>query len=56
MQPEPIEPSLEFRNSRKRRLRAIYTPGRQIQDFVDEAFKRADPKVLADARKMIFGK
>lgn len=42
--------------AKRRKLRVIYTSGKEIQDFVTKAFAEADPKVVAQARKMIFGK
>ncbi len=43
-------------DAKKRRLRIIATPGAKIQDFVNKAYDNADPKVVAAAREMIFGK
>jgi tripartite-type tricarboxylate transporter receptor subunit TctC len=40
----------------KRRLRVLVTSGEEIDKFVVQAFKDADEKVVARARKMIFGK
>lgn len=40
----------------KRRLRVIASSGEDIQKAVNDVFKTADPKVVAQARKMIFGK
>ncbi len=40
----------------KRRLRVLPTSGKDIQDFVEKAYANANPKVVAAARKMIFGK
>jgi tripartite-type tricarboxylate transporter receptor subunit TctC len=42
--------------AKKRRLRVIASSGEQIQKVVNIAFKGADPKVVAQARAMIFGK
>ena len=42
--------------AKKRLLRVIFTPGQQIQDFVNKAFAETDEKVLVRARKIIFGK
>ncbi|MBT5050908.1 MAG: hypothetical protein HOM58_20575 [Rhodospirillaceae bacterium] len=42
--------------ARKRGLRVIASTGQQIQKVVDEGVKNADPKVVAQAAKMIFGK
>ena len=42
--------------AKKRRLRVIATSGDGVQKFVNNAFKNANPKVVAQARKMIFGK
>lgn len=42
--------------AKRRRLRVIYTPGAEVQKFVTEAFKNANPQVVAQARKIIFGK
>jgi len=39
----------------KRKLRVIYTPGRQIQDFVDKAFAETDENALARARRIVAG-
>ena len=41
---------------KKRRLRVLATSGADIQDFVNKAYANANPKVVASARKMIFGK
>jgi hypothetical protein len=43
-------------DAKKRRLRVIASTGQEVQTVVEEAFKNADPKVVADARKIIFGK
>ena len=42
--------------AKKRRLRVLPTSGADIQDFVTKAYANANPKVVAAARKMIFGK
>lgn len=42
--------------AKKRGLRVIASTGQQIQKVVDEGVKNADPKVVAQAAKMIFGK
>ena len=43
-------------DAKKRRLRVIYSSGQQIQDVVNNAFRDADPKVVAAAAKIVFGK
>ena len=43
-------------DAKKRRLRISPTSGADIQDFVTKAYANANPKVVAKARKMIFGK
>lgn len=43
-------------DAKKRRLRVIASSGQQVQTVVEDAFKNADPSVVAQARKMIFGK
>ncbi|MEE8517002.1 MAG: tripartite tricarboxylate transporter substrate-binding protein, partial [Alphaproteobacteria bacterium] len=43
-------------DAKKRRLRIIPSSGADIQKFVATAFKNANPKVVAQARKLIFGK
>lgn len=43
-------------DAKKRRLRVIASTGQQVQDVVENAFKNADPKVVAQARKIIFGR
>ena len=43
-------------DAKKRRLRIIVSSGADIQKFVATAFKQANPKVVAKARKLIFGK
>lgn len=42
--------------AKKRRLRVIASTGEDIQKAVNDVFKAADPKIVAEARKMIFGK
>lgn len=42
--------------AKKRRLRIIATSGADIQEFVKNAYKNANPKVVAQGRKLIFGK
>lgn len=42
--------------AKKRRLRVIASTGEAIQKVVNDSFNNADPKVVAAARKMIFGK
>lgn len=41
---------------KKRRLRVLATSGKDIQAFVNDAYDSANPKVVAQASKMIFGK
>ncbi len=41
---------------KKRRLRVLATSGADIQDFVTKAYANANPKVVAQGRKLIFGK
>ena len=41
---------------KKRRLRVLATSGADIQDFVTKAYASANPKVVAQGRKLIFGK
>ena len=43
-------------DAKKRRLRIMVTSGADIQKFVVNAFKNANPEVVAKARKLIFGK
>ncbi len=43
-------------DAKKRRLRVMVTSGADIQKFVKTAFKNANPEVVAQARKLIFGK
>ena len=43
-------------DAKKRRLRIMVTSGADIQKFVANAFKNANPEVVAKARKLIFGK
>jgi tripartite-type tricarboxylate transporter receptor subunit TctC len=43
-------------DAKKRRLRVLPTSGKEIQDFVEKSYADANPKVVAAARKMIFGK
>ena len=42
--------------AKKRRLRVIATSGKDIQDFVNKAYANANPTVVAQGRKLIFGK
>jgi len=42
--------------AKKRKLRVIASTGQQIQKVVNDGIKNADPKVVAQAAKMIFGK
>ncbi|MBT3534873.1 MAG: hypothetical protein HN478_13400 [Rhodospirillaceae bacterium] len=42
--------------AKKRGLRVIASTGQQIQDVVNDGIKNADPKVVAQAAKIIFGK
>ena len=42
--------------SKKRGLRVISSTGKQIQKVVNDGIKNADPKVVAQAAKIIFGK
>ncbi len=42
--------------SKKRRLRVIASTGEEIQKAVNDVFDNVDPKIVAQARKMIFGK
>jgi len=42
--------------SKKRGLRVISSTGQQIQKVVNDGIKNADPKVVAQAAKIIFGK
>lgn len=42
--------------AKKRGLRVIASTGQEIQKVVDEGVKNADPKVVAQAARMIFGK
>ncbi len=43
-------------NAKKRRLRVMFTSGADVQKFVNNAVNKADPKIVASAAKMIFGK
>jgi tripartite-type tricarboxylate transporter receptor subunit TctC len=43
-------------DAKKRKLRVVPTSGADIQKFVTSAFANANPKVVAQARKLIFGK
>ena len=42
--------------AKKRGLRVIASTGEEIQRAVNDVFKNADPKVIAQARAMIFPK
>jgi len=42
--------------SKKRGLRVISSTGQQIQKVANDGIKNADPKVVAQAAKIIFGK
>jgi len=42
--------------AKKRGLRVVASTGQQIQDVVNDGIKNADPKVVAQAAKIIFGK
>lgn len=43
-------------DAKKRNLRVLYTPGVEIQNFVEKAMKDANPEVVAAAQKLIFPK
>ncbi|MBT5047376.1 MAG: hypothetical protein HOM58_02655 [Rhodospirillaceae bacterium] len=43
-------------DAERRRLRVLYSSGKQIQDVVNSSFAEADPKVVAAAAKIVFGK
>lgn len=42
--------------AKKRRLRVMASTGEEIQKMVNDVFKMTDPKTIAAAREMIFGK
>ena len=43
-------------DTKKARLRVMYTSGEDIQKFVNDAISTANPTVVGQARKLIFGK